>query len=121
VGLMHLYLIAFMMIVAGATSWKVQDWRYAARDKAAMEQAREDRNRKEKTIDTAATGHEGDKVRIKQVFVPITQEVERVVEKPVYRNICIDADGLRLISSAVLGTVTAGQPARAVPGPAPTR
>lgn len=31
----------------------------------------------------------------------ITREVPKVIDRPVYRNVCIDADGVRLIGRAV--------------------
>jgi Tfp pilus assembly protein PilO len=31
----------------------------------------------------------------------VTREVQKIVERPVYSNICIDADGLRIINSLI--------------------
>lgn len=31
----------------------------------------------------------------------ITREVPKIIERPVYRNVCVDADGVRLIERAV--------------------
>ena len=31
----------------------------------------------------------------------ITREVPRIIDRPVYRNVCVDADGVRLIGRAV--------------------
>lgn len=72
-------------------------------------------------IDVAAVGHETDKAKIRTEFRTITQEVERVVEKPVYRNICFDDDGLRLIAAATGRSEGASEPAPAVPGPGATK
>lgn len=113
---MYVY-VAVALIAAflsGAGTWRVQDWRYAAKEKERLEAVARERMRAEKNIDTAAVGHESDKVRIRKVFVPINQEVERVVEKSVYRDICFDNDGLRLISTALLSTPTTSQPAGTV-------
>ena len=64
---------------------------------------------------TAAVAHESDKVRIQKVFVPITQEVERVVT--LYRDrACFDDDGLRAINAAVNRAYNdPGKPGNAVP------
>lgn len=35
------------------------------------------------------------------VFREITREVPSIVERPVYRNVCLDGDGLRLVNRAV--------------------
>ena len=40
-----------------------------------------------------------------------------MVEKPVYRDVCFDDDGLRLIGAAISGHSAASEPAPAVPGP----
>ena len=67
---------------------------------------------------TAAVAHESDKVQIQKVFVPITQEVERVVT--LYRDrACFDDDGLRAINAAVnRANGDSGEPGNAVPKPA---
>ena len=47
----------------------------------------------------------------------ITQEVNRVVEKPIYRNVCLDADGLRLANDALAGRAPdPAKPHATVPG-----
>ncbi len=67
---------------------------------------------------TAAVAHESDKVQIQKVFVPITQEVERVVT--LYRDrACFDDDGLRAINAAVnRANGDPGEPGDTVPKPA---
>lgn len=120
---MYVYVAVALLaaFLSGAGTWKVQDWRYAAKDKERMEAAQEARRMAEKQGDGAAVGHEGDKVKIRKVFQVVNQEVERVVEKPVYRDICFDDDGLRLVTSTILATPTTSQPAGAVSRPNPTR
>lgn len=100
--------------LSGAGTWRVQDWRYGAKEAARLEAVARDRMRSEKNIDTAAVGHEGDKVRIRKVFEIVNQEVERVIEKPVYRDLCFDDAGLHLVATALLSTPTTSQPAGAV-------
>jgi hypothetical protein len=44
-------------------------------------------------------GHEADKDKLRTEFLTITQTVEKIVEKPVYRDMCLDdCDGLRALS-----------------------
>ena len=50
---------------------------------------------------TAAVAHESDKVRIETEYRDVIKEVQRVVEKPVYRNVCLDPDGLSVIGDAL--------------------
>ncbi len=93
--------------VAGAlafgSAWRVQDWRYEAREAERLEQAAEKRRMDAKQVDGAAVGHEQFKERERVVYQTITETVDRIVERPVYRNVCIDADGLRALNDAVRG------------------
>lgn len=120
---MSLYIYAAVAIgaaaaVAGGT-WKVQDWRYGAKETARLEAEAEHRRMDAKRIDTAAAGHEGDKREIIVQWKTITKEVDRVVEKPVYRDMCFDDDGMRVLREAIAPT-PASEPPGAVPGPSPT-
>lgn len=88
----------------------------ATQDNARVQILRADR------ADQAAERHEVAKAKIEVRYETITKEVQHVVEKPVYRNICLDDDGLRVIRDA-LAAASAGaasEPARAVSSPQPT-
>lgn len=43
-------------------------------------------------------------------YKTITKEVEKLVDRPVYRNVCLDADGLRLANSALRPDAPSGEP-----------
>lgn len=81
--------------------------RWHAGQDAIAEQAREVNQRaterlRRQNSNTAAVAHEADKIVIKKEFVPITQEVERVVTQVVYRDsVCLPADGLQLLRAAI--------------------
>ena len=45
-------------------------------------------------------------------YVTVTREVEKLVERPVYLERCMDDDGLRVLNGQILGTNSPG------PGPA---
>ncbi len=117
---MHLYIMAAIAIAAAFGSWQVQEWRYGAKEADRLEAIKRDRMIAEKNIDTAAVGHEKDKVEIQTEFLTITKEVERVIEKPFYVNseLCMDDDGLRELNAARAPAAAASQPAPALPGPA---
>lgn len=116
-----------LIVIAGAvlsvSSFLAGDkWRsgiVAARDlKATQEVARVQILRADRA-DQAAERHERAKADVQVVYETITKEVQHVVEKPVYRNVCLDDDGLRIIGDALAatGAGAAGQPARAVSAP----
>ncbi|MDP1530299.1 MAG: hypothetical protein Q8M05_13035 [Rhodoferax sp.] len=48
----------------------------------------------------------------------ITVEVDKIIERPVFRNVCIDDDGLRLLNSQIRRDTAPGESGGAVPGPA---
>ena len=76
----------------------------------------------EKTVDTAATGHEADKVKIRTEFKVLTNEVRHETEKLVYRNVCFTDDGLRIIATAIgTDTATTSLAAGAMPAAVPAR
>lgn len=73
-----------------------------------------------KTVDTAETAHEADKVIIQTKFRTITERVNHETEKLVYRNNCLPDGGLRELNAAIdaaNGGDTA-QPSGTVPAPA---
>lgn len=61
---------------------------------------------------TAVQQHAKVKTETEIRYVTVTREVEKLVERPVYLERCIDDDGLRVLSGQILGTNSPG------PGPA---
>jgi hypothetical protein len=116
------YLLVIALAIGAAAGWSVNGWRHAALENERIAAAAEKRRMDAKVIDRAAEGHEQDKVRIQTEFVTITQEVERVIEKPFYvaSEQCLDDDGLRELNAARRPAAAASQPAPAVPGLAPS-
>lgn len=72
-------------------------------DKAVAEQ----REREEKQIGLASGKLETGNAQAKVVYRTITQTVDKLVEKPVYRNVCLDDDGLRVANQALTGSLAA--------------
>lgn len=123
---MNWMLMAIAAAVIATSSFLAGDkWRsgiVAARDlKAVQEVARVQILRADRA-DQAAERHEVAKAKIEVRYETITKEVQHVVEKPVYRNICFDDDGLRVIRDALAtaSASAASEPARSVSSPQPT-
>ena len=67
---------------------------------------------------SAAQGLEADRATEKIVYRTITQQVGKIVDRPVYRNVCLDADGLRLARCAIRGEgADSCKPDPALPAP----
>ncbi|MGH7260147.1 MAG: hypothetical protein ACREI9_05630 [Nitrospiraceae bacterium] len=52
----------------------------------------------------SATKLEKRNAETKVVFREITKTVDRIVERPTYRNVCLDDDGLRAVNAALAGS-----------------
>lgn len=112
----HLIVGALAAAVAFGSGWTVQGWRRDAADLERQEDAAELVRLRARTADKASETHEVFKERERVVYQVITETVDRIVERPVYRNICLDPDGLRALSDAIHGRASdPGQPAPAVP------
>lgn len=96
-------------------AWKVQAWRWDSAVLAAQQKQQAAARAQIRQIDKASEGYEADRAGTKTEFTTITKEVERVIEKPVYRNVCFDDDGLRQLERAARATGYPGEPASGVP------
>lgn len=101
-----LYTYALTAIVAGAVAfgaaWQVQSWRFDSAQLAAQVNQRATERLRRQNANTAAVAHEKEKIVIRETFVPITEEIERVVTQVVYRDsVCLPDDGLQLLRAAI--------------------
>lgn len=109
-------LVAAALAFAGA--WQTQEWRYGAKEAERLEAVAENKRMNERAADQGAAGHEADKAKIRTQFITITKEAEHVIlEKPVYRNVCLDDDGLRILARAIAGQPSTGESTATLPGP----
>ena len=68
----------------------------------------------------AAVELAAERAKRKIVKQKVTTYVDKLVERPVYRNICLDADGLRCVNASLLGESGAGcKPEGGVPAAKP--
>lgn len=117
---MQLWVLLLIALVAAGTGtaagWKAKAWQVAYAEQQAAEAAAKDFVRREKEQYAQADAHEKVKTELRYVDRVITKEIEREVEKLVYRNVCLPADGLRLANEAIrAANRAASQPAAAVP------
>lgn len=68
-------------------------------------QAKADLRQAERTS-TAVQQHAQVRTETEIRYVTVTKEVEKLVERPVYLERCMDDDGLRIINAQILGTDT---------------
>lgn len=112
------------LIVFGAgfgSGWQVRAWKAGADDADRLEQAALDAKRKYENADRAGQQYEGQRAGAQARERIVIQEVERVVQKPVYRSECLDDDGLRILAADIDQYAGPGQPAPAVPAASQAR
>lgn len=112
----RLWLIAVVLLAGAAAGAAVQQWRWGAADAERVEREAEAARLQRRAADAAAVRHEGLRAQLAREQIVLTREVDRVVEKAVYRAECFDADGLRIVQAAIGGDP--GQPAPALPASA---
>lgn len=79
---------------------------------------RQQREAEAKQANQAAEKKEQGDAKAKVVYRTITQTVDKYIDRPVYRNVCLDADGLRDVNTALSGALTpAAQPDKPMPKP----
>lgn len=112
---------ALAAIIFAAGGWAGMEW-HAGQDAIAENKriaATQEINRENAALlNRTSTNFEQDRSKNETRANTITVEVDKIIERPVFRNVCIDADGLRLLNSQIRRDTTTGQPGSAVPGPA---
>jgi len=111
----HVAAALIALVLGFGGGWKVQAWRHDSAELEAQDQARETEKFRRQAANAGAKGHEVDKAAIRTQFLTITERVNVEVEKPVYRNVCLPADGLRELNEAIRATGDPGQPSNALP------
>ena len=86
-------------------AWKVQDWRYGKKEADRLAALVKAETKRDKASYEAATNFEKGRTRVETVFETITETVEVIVDRPVYRDtVCLDPDGLRALRDAAAQT-----------------
>lgn len=92
------------------TAHKITSDRYRADMLTAERRAHAAYVARTKELDEVARALEVAKNEKKLVYRTITKRVETYIDRPVYRNICLDDYGLRDVNAAIAGRADPGQP-----------
>ena len=103
--------VAAMVLAFGAGWWLRGLQVKAATVDQTKAQAQADVQQAQRTS-TAVQQHAKVKTETEIRYVTTVKEVEKLVERPVYLERCMDDDGLRVLNAQILGTNSPG------PGPA---
>ncbi len=90
----------------------------------AVEQVRKIRDANQAQANAAIATLESQNAQARVVYKTITQQVDKIVERPVYRDsVCLDPDGLVLVNAAIAGITVApaasGEPRSLMPNADP--
>lgn len=97
--------------------WKTQGWRWDASEKQRIEQEAKERQRQLERAHTASTTFEDKRTTNETRYRTVTVTLEKVVERPVYLNACLDPDGLRILNGQITRAADPGQPGIKLPKP----
>ena len=112
--------LAILGTLAGI-GYKVRQSGYDSCKVEWAKESEEQRKREAAASQKAATALEEERAKSKVVIQKRTVYVDKIVDRPVYRNQCFDADGLRCLNAAILGKDEAGcKPDGAVPATKPS-
>lgn len=120
-GLSHLALagalIACLTGIGGfAYGTRVGVAQEQAAGKRASDAAEAERQRLQHQIDASAKQHQAAEYTRQTNVREIYHESEKVIDRPVYHNVCVDADGVRLLDRAA--TIANGEGVGGAPGTA---
>ena len=97
--------------------WKTQGWRWDAAEKHRIEQEAKERQKQRDRAHTASTTFEDKRSTNETRYRTVTVTLEKVVERPVYLQSCLDDDGLRVLNSQISRASDPGQPQLKLPKP----
>ena len=94
---------AALVLAFGAGWWLRGLQVKAATVNQTKAQAKADVQQAQRTS-TAVQQHAQTKTETEIRYVTVTREVEKLVERPVYLERCMDDDGVRILNAQILGT-----------------
>lgn len=103
--MMPLYTYAATAVVAVALGfaggWKTQGWRWDAADKQRLEQEAKELHRATERAQASSTTFEGKRSTNETKYRTVTVTLEKIVERPVYLQQCMDAEGLAVLNQQI--------------------
>lgn len=107
-----------VMGMVGTGVYKVKQWGANEVRAEWQEQVAQQREEEIQRSLLAATGLLDWRKKQKVLIQERTVYVDRIINRPVYHNVCLDADGLSCLNAAIRGESAAGcKPDGAVPAP----
>lgn len=96
-----LYAGGAALVVGFAVGWTVRDWKADSDDLQRGRAAAMQLEGQQRGIHAASARYQSGNAGAGERERVVVKEVERVLEKPVYRESCLDADGLRILGGDI--------------------
>lgn len=106
-------LVAF--VIGLGSGWAIQGWKRDSADKQRIEKEAEKKEEHRKQANKASAGFEEKRTANEIRYRTVTVTVEKVVERPVYLNQCLDDDGLHILNDQILRRANPGEPGIKLP------
>jgi len=106
---------AVILALAFGTGWKVKGWKDDSVKLAQAEAVQNAVDAFHELESKIASTLEDKLATLKANERVVERETIKIIDRPVYRNECLDADGLRLIEAARAGKTEAGKSGDEVP------
>lgn len=103
------------LVVGFGVGWQVHSWKTGAEEAQRQQAAQELANESQRLVSRASAQHETRREQREARERVVVREVQRVVEKPVYREQCLDDDGLRILTEDIAASNARRELAPAVP------
>ena len=97
--------------------WKTQGWRWDAADKQRIEQEAKERQKQLERAHEASATFEDKRTTNETRYRTVTVTLEKVVERPVYLQQCVDPDGLQQLNAQISRAADPGEPGIRLPKP----
>lgn len=107
--------LAVGIAIGAGPAWKLTADHYRAKAAAAELAAAEAYQARTVELNAIAAQLEQARHDRKTVYRTITRDVEKVVTRDVYRNVCLDPDGVRIVNDALAGRASSGELAPSMP------
>jgi len=106
--ILYAVLALAVMGMIGTGVYKVKKWGGDEVRQEWQESEAAARKREAEASAKAAKDLEEERAKVKVVIQKRTVYVDKIVDRPVYRNQCFDTDGLRCLNAAINGTDASG-------------
>ena len=111
--------IAATVLVATAlgfgAGWTVHGWRMAAQKSTQVKQEAAKKAADQQQADKASAGFEDARTKNEVRYETVVKVVEKIVDRPVYRSVCLDDDGVQLLNRQIERVADTAEPEPRLP------